>query len=253
LFLIALFSARSLSAFPDLLPHPFLSPTLMAKLTETAFREVKFLWTPRVWFRYSEASQITNFCGDVLPDECRCSRGGTAVPGSGLPPRLKTLAFALQGLKMSEPGIRCSVFLLAQNRLLREALARILDRKPDIHVVGSCAISPLALEEITNASPEIVLMDSLPSSESRADFIQETQQCVPGVKIMMISMDADKQLLLQAVREGAVGCVLKHASSLEVGSAVRAVARGEAVCPSELCIALFEYWRDRRCRSPASR
>lgn len=142
---------------------------------------------------------------------------------------------------MSESVVRCSVFLLAQNRLLREALARILDRKPDIQVVGSCAFTPFALEEIAKASPELVLMDSLPSSESRADFIQEVQQCVPGVKIVMISMDADKQGFLQAVREGMLGFVLKNASSLEVVSAVRAVARGEAVCPSELCIALFEY------------
>jgi DNA-binding NarL/FixJ family response regulator len=142
---------------------------------------------------------------------------------------------------MSAADVRCPVFLLAQNRLLREALTRILDRKADLQVVGSSVFTPLVLEEISNVAPEMVLMDSLPSTESRAGFVQELQQCVPGVKIVMINMDADKQVFLQAVREGVMGFVLKDASPMEVVAAVRSIARGEAVCPSELCITLFEY------------
>jgi DNA-binding NarL/FixJ family response regulator len=142
---------------------------------------------------------------------------------------------------MSAPEVRCSVFLLAQNRLLREALTRILDRKADLQVIGSCALSSLALQEICNVSPGIVVMDSLLGGDSRSSFIRELQQCAPGIKILVISMDADAKAFLQAVREGVAGFVLKDASSAEIVAAVRAVARGEAVCPNELCQTLFEY------------
>jgi DNA-binding NarL/FixJ family response regulator len=84
-------------------------------------------------------------------------------------------------------------------------------------------------------------MDSLLGEESRSSFIRELQQCDPGIKILVISMDADAKAFLQAVREGVAGFVLKDASSAEIVAAVRAVARGEAVCPNELCQTLFEY------------
>jgi two-component system response regulator DevR len=59
--------------------------------------------------------------------------------------------------------------------------------------------------------------------------------------MVMIGMDADEQSFLEAVRQGAVGYVLKDASVIDVISAVRSVANGEAVCPPKLCIYLFRY------------
>jgi DNA-binding NarL/FixJ family response regulator len=53
------------------------------------------------------------------------------------------------------------VFLLAENRLLREALIRILAKKRDICVVGAAPYSPGALEQIKSAHPGIVLLDSI--------------------------------------------------------------------------------------------
>ena len=57
----------------------------------------------------------------------------------------------------------------------------------------------------------------------------------------MIGMECARDVFLRAVREGAVGYVLKDASALEVASAVRAVSDGEAVCPPSLTLCLFEY------------
>jgi DNA-binding NarL/FixJ family response regulator len=142
---------------------------------------------------------------------------------------------------MSAADVRCPVFLLAQNRLLREALAHILEGKPDLRVVGSSGFSSDSIEQVEAASPEVVLMDFLSAEDSSSDFMRDLSQRLPAVKIMMISMDLDRQTFLQTVRAGAIGYVLKDASSLEVISAIRAVARGEAVCPNELCSVLFEY------------
>ncbi len=58
--------------------------------------------------------------------------------------------------------------------------------------------------------------------------------------MVMIGMDADREVFLRAVRDGIVGFVLKDASAMEVATAVRSVANNEAVCPPGLCLALFE-------------
>jgi two-component system, NarL family, response regulator DevR len=143
---------------------------------------------------------------------------------------------------MTTAGEEASVFLLAENRLLWEALARILHKKSDIAVIGACAFSPLALRGIIDAHPDVLVMDDpFPTAASHVEFVRAVQQAVHGLKLVMIGMDADEQSFLRSVREGALGYVLKDASALEVIAAVRAVASGEAFCPPELSVALFRY------------
>src|SRR6516164_9811906 len=122
-----------------------------------------------------------------------------------------------------------SIFLLAQNRLLREALAKILEKKSDLKVVASSAFSLDAIAEIASSQPSVLLMDSLTSEFSYLDFVRQVRDCTPETKIVLIGMDVDEQPFLQAVREGVLGYLLKDASALEVVSAVRNVACGEAV------------------------
>ena len=133
------------------------------------------------------------------------------------------------------------VFLLAENRLLREALARIFSKKSDITLVGACDFSPQAIEQITAPAPDVLLMDSFPAVLSHLKFISEVRLAMPTIKVVLIGMEADEQVFLQAVRGGAVGYVLKDASALEVVASVRAVADGDAVCPPQLCLPLFRY------------
>jgi DNA-binding NarL/FixJ family response regulator len=133
------------------------------------------------------------------------------------------------------------VFILAENRLLREALTRILSKKSDIRVVGASAFSPDVVEQISSASPEVLLSDSAAVALSELRLVSEVRAAIPGLKVVMIGMDADREIFLRAVRDGIVGFVLKDASAMEVAAAVRSVANEEAVCPPSLCLALFEH------------
>ncbi len=143
---------------------------------------------------------------------------------------------------MSPAVASASVFLLAENRLLREALARILGKKTDFVISGSRAFSSLSLEQVTHAHPDVLVLDSFTSSgPGRGEFLREVQRENSGLKLVMIGMDDDEQTFLQSVREGALGYVLKDASALEVVTTVRSVAGGEAVCPAHLCARLFRY------------
>ena len=132
------------------------------------------------------------------------------------------------------------VFILAENRLLREALTRILSKKNDIQVVGACAFAPDVVEQICHAAPDVLLCDSTAIALSDLRPITEVRAAIPGLKVVMIGMDADQETFLRAVRDGIVGFVLKDASAMEVATAVRSVANGEAVCPPSLCLSLFE-------------
>lgn len=132
------------------------------------------------------------------------------------------------------------VYLLAENRLLREALARILNAKSDMRVVGATAFSQQSVDSILSCSPHVLLFDCMPFALSDLGLIHELRQVSPKVKVVMIGMEPDREIFLRSVRDGAVGYVLKEASSAEVAAAVRAVANDQAVCPPDLCLTLFE-------------
>jgi len=129
------------------------------------------------------------------------------------------------------------IFLLAENRFLRESLAKALGRRAGISVVGVSCFSTRVLEEIGAGDCEVLLLDSV--SVDLWEFIREARS-VPGLKIVLIGMEDDDRLFLRAVRAGAVGYVLKDAAASEVAAAVRAAANGEALCPPRLCLTLFQ-------------
>jgi two-component system NarL family response regulator len=132
------------------------------------------------------------------------------------------------------------VFILAENRLLREALARILNKKSDIRVVGASAFTPDIVPQIAGTGPHVLLCDSATVALSELRLVPEVRAALPGLKVVMVGMEAEPGTFLRAVRDGIVGYVLKEASAMEVAACVRAVSNGEAVCPPTMCMTLFE-------------
>ena len=149
------------------------------------------------------------------------------------------LVQGVYGARMTSKWI-AEVYLLAENRLLREALMRLLAKK-DIRVLGANAYSPAVIQEIIDEAPSIVVLDSSGLLCENRSLISTLRAAVPGIRVVAVDMDSDKDSFLKAVREGVVGYVLKDASASEVAATIRAVAAGEAVCPPSLSMALFRY------------
>jgi DNA-binding NarL/FixJ family response regulator len=143
-----------------------------------------------------------------------------------------------------------SICLIAENRLLRDTLGRLLRKQPGIFVVGVAGNTENVRGQIVDSGCDVVLADCSPGSAISlllGDLHKENSQ----FKILLIGMDDDPEVFLKAVHLGVRGYVLKDASSSEIIAAVRGVARGEAACPPNLCMALIEQiWRIARCAPP---
>src|ERR1700681_2356373 len=151
------------------------------------------------------------------------------------------------------PQSIAEVFLLAENRLLREALIRILAKKNDIQVVGAAPYSPSAQEQIIASRPSVILLDAIGPIFSDAKFVSTLQAAIPEVRVVMVDMDPDERTFLRAVGEGVVGYILKDASATEVADTIRAVFAGEAVCPPALSMTLFNVVQRRLSLAAPSR
>jgi len=136
---------------------------------------------------------------------------------------------------------KVNVFLLAGNRLFREALARILRSESDLCIAGYGSCSRGAISEIENSGCDVVLVDPANGGSYDIAFVHNISQTAPRVKTILIDMVDDEKVFLRAVRAGVVGYLLQNASASDVVAAVRAVRRGEAVCPPQLCRMLFSH------------
>ena len=135
---------------------------------------------------------------------------------------------------------RIAIFLLAENCLLREALVRVLRNKEDMVVAGAIPFSPSALEKVAAANPDLVLLDSPSIALSGPRLVSRMRHARANRKSVMIGMEEDEATFLQAVGEGVVGYILKDASAAEIVRVIRAVAAGEAVCPPQFSLSLFQ-------------
>jgi DNA-binding NarL/FixJ family response regulator len=138
------------------------------------------------------------------------------------------------------PSLRINVLLLVGNHLLCEALSRILQQSPDIFVIEqSVDVSNIA-PIIARSESDVVLLDSVSASALNCQCPTQLRDLNPNAHVLMIGMSADECGFLTAVRGGVRGYLLNEASATDVIASIRAVAQGEAVCPPELCKALFD-------------
>ena len=142
-------------------------------------------------------------------------------------------------MKTLDPAIE--VFLLAESRLVREALAGVLNRKNDIRVVAAMAFGPEVIKEIAQIKPRVVVLDSAVYTLAGLQAVVTLREVHPGIRVLLIGMDADKELFVRCVKAGVAGYLLKDASALEIVAAVKAVGHEETACPPGLCLALFDY------------
>lgn len=136
------------------------------------------------------------------------------------------------------------VAVLCCNRLLRESIARILNKKTDFEVLTSHESGSPALSEEAASTITVLVLDSIQAM---------TNACIPSEsatgrspRCVLIAMEDDAGQFLTALRHGALGYVLQDASAADVVSAVRLVAQDEAVCAPHLTRVLFDYVASKR-------
>jgi len=129
---------------------------------------------------------------------------------------------------------------LIENRLLREALVRLFCKRADLLVVGQSGNAKATSLRLHDAKCDVLIIDSLQTPWLSAIIPLESTERA-SFKTVVIARESDEKNFLAAVRSGVAGYLLQDASASDVVAAVRAVFRGEAVCPPQLCSTLFRF------------
>ena len=131
------------------------------------------------------------------------------------------------------------VAIVDDHQLVREGLRDLLEDAPDIEVVGEAANGREALLLCSRLHPDLVLMDvRMPEMDGLA-ATRELKQRHPEISVMMVTMHENPDYLLEALKAGAAGYVLKDGLRQEVVTAVRRVREGESSLDPELAARLL--------------
>ena len=136
---------------------------------------------------------------------------------------------------------RIRVCVSAQNQLVREALCRVLSKRENIHVVDSAPDGPFDSTQLAKNPFDVLLLASREHLEADIAAIHQIRTRAPELKILLIGPPREDAEFLQYVRAGISGYLLRDASADDVAQAIENVRSGKAVCPGELCAALFRF------------
>lgn len=121
------------------------------------------------------------------------------------------------------------VAIVDDQAMVRAGFAALLDAQDDIEVVGQAADGQQAIDLCARTTPDVVLMDvRMPV----LDGLEATRRVLadsPGLRVLMLTTFDLDDYVYAALRAGASGFLLKDATAEELTTAVRVIARGEAL------------------------
>jgi DNA-binding NarL/FixJ family response regulator len=120
----------------------------------------------------------------------------------------------------------------------------VLDRQPDMEVVGEAADGAEAVSQALRHRPDLAILDVAMPRLTGLQATREIRAIAPDVAVLILSMHDDERYLFEALKAGASGYVLKHEADHDLVAAVRAVARGESFLTNAAQRALVRTWME---------
>lgn len=145
------------------------------------------------------------------------------------------------------------ILLVDDQTLVRQGIQTLLDLEEDLTVVGAAANGQQALAMVEQLQPDVVLMDvRMPVMDGVAATREITKRW-PHIGVIILTTFDDDEYVIEGLKAGARGYMLKDADSSEIVEAVRIVARGEALIqPSITRKVLAEFARLAGGKAPAT-
>jgi two-component system response regulator NreC len=136
------------------------------------------------------------------------------------------------------------VLLADDHQLMRSGVRLMLEREPDITVVGEASDGREAVVLAKSLKPEVVVMDiGMPNLNGIEAALQMTQHN-PELAVVMLSMHSDESYVLRALKAGARGYLLKDSAEADLIKAVHVVAGGKSFfSPAVSKVLLDDYVR----------
>jgi DNA-binding NarL/FixJ family response regulator len=134
-------------------------------------------------------------------------------------------------------GSDVTLMVVDTHRMFVEAVVRVLDAEPGLRVVATATSAAEAADIAADATPDIVILDQSLLDQRGTDLVARLLET--GGQVVLLTSDESDAVLLDAIRAGCAGYVLKSGPYDELVASVRAVSEGEDAMPSHRLIRLY--------------
>jgi DNA-binding NarL/FixJ family response regulator len=143
-------------------------------------------------------------------------------------PGLGTTVFARIPLnrKEQERMNKVRIILADDHTVLRQGLTLLINKQPDMEVVGDAGDGPSAVRLAQELKPDLIVMDVSMPEMNGLEATKQLKKALPQIKILPLTRHNDSSYLQQLLQAGADGYVLKQSSADELIHAIRAVLAG---------------------------
>ncbi|HLX13037.1 MAG TPA: response regulator transcription factor [Bacteroidota bacterium] len=131
------------------------------------------------------------------------------------------------------------LLLIEDNRLLREGISALINGYEDVRVVATLSASENVLEKIRSVKPDVMLIDLGLRSHNSLQLVQTTKTGSHVTKVIAMDLIPTQEDVLEFVRAGVDGFILKDATIEDFVKTIRSVAKGIKVLPPILTESLF--------------
>jgi DNA-binding NarL/FixJ family response regulator len=118
------------------------------------------------------------------------------------------------------------VLLVDDQNLIRQGLKALLELEPDLEIIGEAENGEQAVDLSTQLQPDVILMDIRMPIMDGVAATRAIQKSCPGIKILVLTTFDDDEYITAALKNGAMGYLLKDTPSEELAVAIRAVHKG---------------------------
>lgn len=134
------------------------------------------------------------------------------------------------------------ILLVEDHSIVREGLKALLERQPDIEVVGQTEDGRKALQMSRELLPDVVIMDIAMPDMNGIEATRLILKEAPGSKIIGLSIHSDRRYVIEMLKAGSSGYLLKDCAFEELTNAVHTVVRGNIYLSPQISdIIINEY------------
>ncbi|WHZ56026.1 response regulator [Metabacillus hrfriensis] len=133
------------------------------------------------------------------------------------------------------------ILLVDDHTVLRDGIRSILDLEFDIRVVGEAVSGDEVLKKVEELRPDCILMDINLPGKNGIEVTSQVKSKYPNCRVLVLTMFEDDEYLMEALRAGADGYLLKDSSSDQVVAAIRMVSQGDSVIHPRMTKKLITY------------
>jgi len=132
------------------------------------------------------------------------------------------------------------VLVVDDQTLFRTGLTSLLSEDPRVDVVAQAVDGAVAIKQAAKLKPDVVLMDIKMPNVDGIEATRQIVEAVPGVKVLILTTFETDSQVIQALKAGASGYVLKDSSAAAIVSSIVAVMSGERVMASAVANRVLE-------------